>query len=138
MIVTDKYGKRVTRPNGIMLDGDTIRVPMTMMDSQNPALVAAAALAHSVQKAEQFDMKQHPQNARYGTQDAKTLDARAARDARTAEAWKKPTSATSADQASAKEHVAVVGADAPLEKLQAARDAAVTARDKRLEQAYRR
>lgn len=137
MIVTDKYGKRVTRPNGILQDGDRMTVKLTMMDAADATLARAAAVAEAIRRAEAFDAGQHPQSNRYGTKNAKAEDARAARDARMVDAWKKPPSVLNGD-ASAKEQVAIVGANAPLDQLQAARDQAVAARDKRLENAWQR
>lgn len=162
MIVTDKNGQRVTRPNGVLEDGDTIRVPMSFMDAQNPDLVTAAALAGSVrrdvttlapqsaqEKARLDRIKrtgeawQQPpkigeliKTARKDT-DLTNLTPSEARAARTCDAWKKPTSVTDAT-ATAKEQVAIVGASAPLEQLHAAREAAVTARDRRTANAWRR
>jgi hypothetical protein len=134
--VIDKDGKRVRR-NGMLEDGDRIRVPMTLMDAQNPALVAAAALAGSVRRAEQFDMRLHPQTPRYGTTDAASHTAREARDARVRDAWKNPPSVTKND-ASALEQVAVVGPNASDAQLFAARDQAIANRDRRLETAWQR
>lgn len=130
--VTDKYGKRVTRPNGILQDGDRLNVKMTMMDATNPALMAAAALAGSIRRAEQFDMRHHPQTPRYGTTDAASVNAREARDTRMRDAWKNPPR----NDATAIEQVAVVGPSAPDEQLFAARDQAIANRDRRLEAAW--
>lgn len=134
--VTDKYGKRVTRADGILQDGDSIRVPMRMMDADNPGLANAMALAHSLRRVEQFDMKLHPQAARYGTTDAASHTAREARDQRMRDAWTIPASVTKGD--AILEQVAIVGPSAPTEQLFAARDQALANRDKRLESAWQR
>ncbi len=89
--VIDKYGRIIRRAgDGVTADGEGIRVHMTVMDAQNPALVAAAALAGSIRRVEAFDMSQHPQSSRYGTKDANAEDARVARDQRMGDAWKNP------------------------------------------------
>jgi hypothetical protein len=134
MIVTDKYGKRVER-NGILQDGDTLRVPIRLMDAENPGLANALALAQSRRRAEDFDMKLHPQTSRYGTTADAAHDARERRDARMVDAWKNPPSVTKGD-ATALETVKVVGPSAPVEQLIAARDQAHANRDKRLERAW--
>jgi hypothetical protein len=136
MEVTDKYGKRVTRPNGVLQDGDRLTVKMTMMDASNPALAHAAAVADAIRRAEAFDAGHHPQAARYGKTDAASHTAREARDAKMRDAWKNPPSVTKGD-ATAIEQVAIVGPSAPVEQLQAARDQVVANRDKRLEAAWR-
>lgn len=130
--VIDKHGKRVRR-DGILQDGDMLSTRMTMMDTTPVGLSAAAALAGAVKRVEQFDMKQHPQAQRYGTRDAASESAREARDAKVRDAWKQPTTT----DATATEKVAVVGAPAPVEQLNAARAAAVAARDKRTSEAWR-
>lgn len=133
--VTDKYGKRVTRPNGILEDGDRLTVKMNMMDAANGALVEAAARANAIRRSEQFDMRQHPQASRYGTRDAAAEDAREAREARMRDAWIAPPSVTT-NGATALEQVAVVGPNASDAQLAAARDQAIANRDRRLEAAW--
>ena len=136
-VITDKYGKRVTRPDGVLQDGDTMRVKLSLMDAQNPGLAAAAALADSVRRSEVFDMKIHGQTARYGTTADASVSAREARDQRLRDAWAKPPPVVmTGNEGTASERVAVVGPNAPKEQLFAARDAAVAARDKRLESAW--
>lgn len=150
--VIDRNGKRVTRPDGVLQDGDRIRVRMSMMDSQNPALMAAAALAGSIRRAEQFDVLHRPgivgsSSGVYVSRDsARATDAgayeagdkaREARDAKMRDAWKNPPSVTKGD-AMAIEQVAVVGPSAPKEQLFAARDQAIANRNKRLEAAWQR
>ena len=131
MEVIDKYGKRVRR-SGIAQDGDTVTVPMRMMDAVDPGLAAAAALADAVRRNEQFDARGH----RPGF--VGEPDNTSARDAyfnRMNDAWKSPPSVT-AGNATALETVAVVGRDAPDEQLFAARDQAQANRDKRLAAAW--
>ena len=97
------------RLDGILQDGDTLRVPLRLMDAGNPALAQAAASADAIRRAEQFDMAQHPQSNRYGTRDQAAENAREARDARMRDVWKHSPSVTKND-ATAIEQVAVVGA----------------------------
>jgi hypothetical protein len=138
--VIDKHGKRVRR-SGILEDGDRVRVPMTMMDAENPALADAMALARSIARNEQFDARAYQPNYRGGVFDqaeqAKRDSVRDAYIARTGDAWKKPPSVTQGD-ATALEQVAIVGPSAPVAQLQAARDQAISNRDKRLEAAWQR
>lgn len=179
MEVYDKLGNRVTRHNGVLQDGDRLRVTMNMMDAQKPALVAAAALADTVRRNELFDsLKGHPQANRYGQRDVTTLAALSEadkariernkkmgeawkqeqplapsikvagrdetlspaeqRDARLRDQWKTPTSPMIDNTASPKEIVAAKGPhSATLDQLHAAREATVTARDKRLQEAWK-
>lgn len=137
--VTDKNGKRVTRPDGVLQDGDRLTVKMTMMDAANPALVHAAAVADAIKRAEAFDASHgvghRPGYSTHDAGDAGTT-ARHARDARMRDAWKNPPSVTKND-ATAIEQVVVVGPSAPKEQLFAARDQALSNRDRRLEAAWR-
>ncbi len=161
--VTDKYGRRVRRnKDDVVKDGELLRVPMVMMDEQartmrdaaaqlenhqlsafadavngGMSLADAVAKAKGIRRVEQFDMKQHPQAARYGTRDEASEAARQKRDARVCDAWKNPPSVTKGD-ATPLEQVQLVGPSAPTEQLLAARDQAVANRDKRLENAWQR
>jgi hypothetical protein len=134
--VFDRNGKRVTR-NGVLQDGDRLVARMNMMDAVDPGLVAAAALADAVKRNEQFDARGH----RPGYVIDRPADADTARDqyhARTIDAWKTPPSATVADGTlTAIEKVAIVGPTAGNETLFAARDKAVSDRDKRISEAWR-
>jgi hypothetical protein len=136
--VTDKLGRRVTRADGILQDGDRCTVPIRLMDSANPALVEAAARAEAAKRIEQFDASHGAgHKPGYATQDAGSagLTAREARDATMRDAWKNPPSVTTND-ATAIEQVAVVGSNAPDAQLLAARDQAIANRDKRTEAAW--
>jgi hypothetical protein len=140
--VTDKLGRRVTRANGILQDGDRLAVPMRIMDSANSALLEAAARAEAARRIEQFDAS-HGVGHRpgYAAQDAGNsgFTAREARDAAMRDAWKNPSAVIvedKADKPDANKPVAVVPPTAPKEQLAAARDAVVAARDKRLEAAW--
>jgi hypothetical protein len=135
--VYDRDGKRVRR-DGILQDGDRMVTKMLLMDAANPALADAVARAEAVKRALAFDAsKGVSHKPGYSTQDAGTsgLDARLQRDARLVDAWREPPSVTKND-ATALEQVAVVGRDAPDAQLFAARDAAVAARDMRLERSW--
>jgi hypothetical protein len=59
--VIDRNGRFVRRTkgdgNGIVQDGEGIRVPLKLMDNADPALVAATALADSVRRVEAFDAR---------------------------------------------------------------------------------
>jgi hypothetical protein len=137
--ILDKYGKRVTRPNGVLQDGDTYRVPMRMMDAVDPGLAAAAALADAVRRNEQFDAS-HAAGHKpgYSTQDAGDagVTAREARDAKMLDAWKNPPSVTTGDAPVNEQIAVIVGPTAPVEQLQAARDKVIAQRDKQLEAAW--
>lgn len=135
MIVTDKYGNRVTRANGVLQDGDRMTVKINMMDGIDPTLAKAAAAAEAARRVEAFDAGLHPQAARYGKTADSSHDARERRDARMIDAWKNPPSVAKGD-ATALETVKVVGPSAPVEQLIAARDQAHANRDKRLERAW--
>ena len=132
--VIDRSGKRVRR-DGVLQDGDRLVVRMPMMDAAIPGFAAAAALADTVKRIEQFDARNHRPG--FATCDAatsatieKALDDR---DKRLSEAWKTPTSS----DATTIETAAVLGVDAPKETLFAARDQAVADRDKRTSEAWR-
>lgn len=136
MEVIDKLGRRVTRSNGVLQDGDTYRVPMRLMDAQNPALVAAASLADAVRRNEAFDARGHRPGP-VATQDAYAAGdaAREARDALVRDAWRSPPPVI--DEAKPNHPAAVVPSTASSEQLLAARDAAVSERDRRIEAAWR-
>lgn len=133
--VIDRYGKRVRR-DGTLQDGDRMTVPMRMMDAQNPALVAAAALADTVRRNEQFDARHRPgfattpQDA-YAAGDA----AREARDASIRDAWRNP--APVIDTAKPSEPAALVPVTAPNAQLFAARAQAIADRDRRVQAAWK-
>ncbi len=134
--VIDRNGKRVRR-DGILEDGDRMVVKMSMMDAANPALVAAAALADSVRRNEEFDARGH----RPGFVLDRPSDADAAREqyhARTRDAFKAPPATTLGDTAgTSPEKAAILEPHAPNEVLFAARDKAVADRDKRTSEAWR-
>src|SRR5690348_14714250 len=101
MEVIDKYGRRVQR-NGIIEDGDMLRVPMRLMDAQDPGLAAAAALADAVKRNEAFDARGHrPGFVVPQSQDAYAASdtARDARDARMRDAWRNPAPVTPIEKA---------------------------------------
>lgn len=150
--VIDRNGKRVTRPNGILQDGDRLTVKLTMMDAQNPMLAQAAAAAEAIRRAELFDVLHRPgivgsSSGVYVSRDSARATnagayeagdkARQARDAKMRDAWKNPPSVQNND-ATALEQVAIVGPSAPKEQLFAARDQAIANRNKRLEAAWQR
>lgn len=135
--VTDKLGRRVKRPDGMLQDGDRIAVPMRIMDSANLALIEAAARADAAKRIEAFD-KSHGVGYKpgYSTQDAGNagFTAREAYRDRLHDAWKNPPALVVEDKAV--KPATVVPPTAPKEQLAAARDAVVAARDKRLEAAW--
>jgi hypothetical protein len=135
--VTDKLGRRVTRADGILQDGDRLAVPIRMMDSANPALAEAAARAEAAKRIEQFDASHGAgHKPGYSTQDAGVagFTAREERDAKTRDAWKNPPAVLVEDKAD--ESAAVVSPTASNEQLLAARDQAIANRDKRTEAAW--
>jgi hypothetical protein len=134
--VIDRNGKRVTR-NGILQDDDRLVVKMTMMDAANPALVAAAALADSIKRAEAFDARGHRPGF-LQTQDAGNAGetTREQRDKRTCDAWKNPTPVLYTDKA--RKNAAYVPPTASNEALFAARDQAIIHREERLRDAWMR
>jgi hypothetical protein len=135
--VTDKLGRRVTRSDGILQDGDRLAVPMRIMDSANPALAEAAARADAARRIEQFDASHGAgHKPGYATQDAGNagFTAREAYRDRLNDAWKNPAPVTVEDKAD--KPAAVVPPTASNEQLVAARDAIVAARDKRTEAAW--
>ena len=133
--VTDKYGKRVTRANGVLQDGDVLRVPMRLMDARDPGLAAAAALADAVRRNEAFDAARghRPGFVMPQAQDAYAAGeaARDARDARLRDAYKSPPSVTPLEKAATIEPTAT-RADAA-----AVRDAVIADRDRRTSEAWR-
>jgi hypothetical protein len=134
--VIDKHGKRVTRVNGVLQDGDSIRVRMNLMDAANPALAHAAAVADALKRAEAFDARQHRPGF-VATQDAYDAGdaAREARDALVRDAWRKP--APVIDEAKPIQPAAIVPPTASKEQLFAAADQAAAERDRRLESAWK-
>lgn len=140
--IIDRNGKRVTRGNGVLQDGDKLVTRMQFMDAADPRLVAAAALADSVRRNEQFDARGHRPGYATQSHDAATTTAidKALddRNTRLTNAWKTPPSATAVDSAiTASEKVAVVGPTADNATLFAARDKVVADRDKRTSEAWR-
>lgn len=135
MEVTDKYGKRVRR-DGVLQDGDRMTVPMRMMDAANPALAAAAALADTVRRNEQFDARGHRPGFVGGSDVYDAADkAREARDAGVRDAWRNPPAVVVEDKTA--NPAAIVPPTASNEQLFAARDQAVSDRDKRISEAWR-
>jgi hypothetical protein len=139
--VIDRNGKHVTRANGVVHDGDRVVVKMNMMDAANPALIAAAALADSVRRNEQFDARGHRPG--YVTRDAASATSieKILTDRETAltNAWRQPPSVTVEDSnITPVEKVAVVGPSAGNDALFAARDKVVRDRDRQLEDAWRK
>lgn len=135
--VTDKLGRRVTRADGILQDGDRLAVPIRMMDSANPALAEAAARAEAAKRIEQFDASHGAgHKPGYATQDAGVtgFTAREARDANMRDAWKNPPAVLVEDKAD--KPAAVVPPTASNEQMVAARDQAIANRDKRTEAAW--
>jgi hypothetical protein len=131
--VTDKYGKRVTRPDGILQDGDMARVSMRMMDAVDPGLAAATALADAVRRNEQFDARGH-RPGYIGKPD--DTSARDAYFARTADCWREPPALDDA----AKNIVKDANLDpqkSSVEDLKSARDRAVSDRDVRNRDAWK-
>jgi hypothetical protein len=107
------------------------------MDAQNPALLAAAALADAVRRNEAFDARGHRPGFAATTQDAYASGdaARESRDARLRDAWRNPVPVL--DEAKPKQPAAIVPPTASNEQLFAARDQAVADRDRRLESAWK-
>lgn len=138
--IIDRYGKRVTRSNGVLQDGDFLRVKLTMLDASDPRLVAAAMLADAVKRNEQFDARNHRPG--YATRDAASTASvekvLADRDARLTDAWKTPPSVLVAgSDITPVEKVAIVGPAAGNEALFAARDKVISDRDRRTEEAWK-
>jgi hypothetical protein len=133
--VLDRNGKRVRR-DGIVQDGDMVRVPMQMMDAGDPRLIAAAALADAVKRNEQFDARGHRPGYAVPVSDAAAETARDRYHARTVDAWKNPPPVL-ADAGTSTEKVAIVGPSAGNDALFAARDKAVANRDKRTSEAWK-
>jgi hypothetical protein len=133
--VIDRNGKRVRR-DGVLQDGDTLRVPLRLVDGADPALTAlaaAASLADAVKRNEQFDARGHRPG--YATQVAST-DGATARDqyhARNRDAWRNPPPVVD-QKPNAPDPVLPTASN---EQLFAARDMAVTERDRRLESAWK-
>lgn len=135
--VIDRNGKRARR-NGILEDGDSLVVKMTMMDAANPALVAGAALAAAVKRNEQFDARGHRPG--FGTHDA-SADGGTARDqyhARNRDAWRNPPpllDETKDHKPEAPAAVRPTGSNNA--ELRKAADAVIANRDKRMSEAWR-
>lgn len=140
--VIDHYGRVVRRTkvdgNGIVADGEGVRVRMTMMDAANPALAHAAAVADAIKRAEAFDASRGVgHRPGYSTQDAGDAGekAREARDAKMRDAWRNP--APVLDAAKPQQHAALVPPTASHADLFKARDQAAQDRDRRLESAWK-
>lgn len=115
--VVDRLGHKVTRPNGVLQDGDKLSVPVRMMDSSP-------------------DFRGHkPGFAISDAYDAADR-ARVARDAKLIDRWKNAPPVATVEKQQDRVAPVTVNASAPLAELQAARDAAVAQRDKRLESAW--
>jgi hypothetical protein len=154
--VIDKYGKRVRR-NGILEDGDCIRVPMTLMDAANSlalrdasaqleshqlsafadavnggmSLADAIAKAKGLKRIEQFDARGHRPGP-LTTINSASAAAHAARDARISDAWR--TAPPVGDEEKARLPVSPTASHA---ELYAARDQAANDRDRRTENAWK-
>lgn len=133
--VIDRLGRKVMRPNGVLQDGDKLSVPVRMMDSANAELLAAANLADQARRNEAFDARGHRPGyaAPHDAGDA----AREARDQRMRDRWKTAPPVATADNKTTDHKPVVIEPTAPLAELQAARDQAISSRDKRLETAWR-
>lgn len=134
--VIDRNGRRVRR-NGVLEDGDSMVVKMTMMDGANPALAAGAALAAAVKRNEQFDARGHRPG--FGTQDA-SADSGTARDqyrARTRDAWRRdpPVLVVTTDHKPEAPTVRPTGSNNA--ELRTAADAVIANRDKRMSELWR-
>jgi hypothetical protein len=129
--VIDKYGQviRRTKDNGIVADGEGVRVRLSLMDAANPGLIAAAALADSIKRNEAFDARGHRPGF-LPMHDAAASDAaREARDARVCDSWRNPPAV--ADQSQQQTTPAATTTS------NLTRDELVAQRDKRLENAWR-
>lgn len=93
--VIDRHGKRVRR-DGILQDGDRMVARMNMMDDMPPEFHAAVALADSIRRNEQFDVRGHRPGF-VGEPD--DMSARDAYFTRTTDAWKNPPAMTEQDKA---------------------------------------
>ena len=102
IMVRDRAGNIIRRPDGLLLDGDVVHIPITLMDSAAGTLrltdaqraVAQEgirqALAHHAARGGQVQDTGMPS---FGLTDAERDAAQGARDARTAflgDAWKSP------------------------------------------------
>lgn len=131
--VIDKHGKP-TRRRGIMQDGDVLRVPIRLMDHGNPALMAAMAEAQAVKRIEQFDAA-HSVGHRpgFGMLDAAATNERELlrdeRNAKLANAWRKPPPAPTLDQPGPE--------PSPTSSGTFTKDELIARRDQRLENAWR-
>jgi hypothetical protein len=138
--VIDRNGRNVTRPNGIIQDGDRLVVKMNMMDAADPRLVAAASLADAVRRNEIFDARGHQPGslARDAATTATIHQALDERDARLTNAWKNPTPVVAADTAvKPADKGPSIDPSAGNDALFAARDKAVADRDRRIEDAWK-
>lgn len=113
-------------------------VRMNMMDAANSALEAAAALADSIKRNEQFDARGHrPGFVLDRASDADT--AREQRDARLRDSWKTPPAAITEDVALMPvEKAAIVDPTGTNNaELRKAADAVIANRDRRISEAWR-
>jgi hypothetical protein len=166
--VIDRYGRRVRRTkgdDGIVADGQGVRVPLTLMDATNSlalrdasaqledhqlsafaeavnggmSLADAIAKAKGIKRIEQFDARGHRPGfiTQQDVHDAYKAgdDAREARDARVRDAYKNPAAVL--DAAKPQKHVALVPPTASHAELFKARDQAAADRDRRLETAWK-
>ncbi len=140
--VIDRNGRNVTRPNGIMQDGDTLVVKLNMMDAADPRLVAAASLADAVRRNEQFDaLRGHrpgfiARDAATTTSIHQALDER---DAALVNAWRNPAPVVAADTTiKPADKGPSIDPSAGNDALFAARDQAIAERDRRIEDAYKK
>jgi hypothetical protein len=131
--VYDRDGKRVTRPNGILQDGDMARVPMRMMDAVDPGLAAATALADAVRRNEQFDARGHRPGFIGKPDDTSARDAYFTR---ANDAWKSPPALDDKTKNVIKD-ANLDPQTSPTEDLKAARDRAVSDRDARTQAAWK-
>lgn len=142
--VIDRNGNRVVRHNGILQDGDSMRVPVKLMDNappRDPRLAAAIAEANAAKRMEAFDARHHRPG--YGITDAKAAQTsdqlRAQRDARMNAAWKTPAQPPidPQDWTQTMQHRPPAPAPTRTDGTPPSHDALIEARDRRLEEAYK-
>jgi hypothetical protein len=136
--VIDKLGRKVMRPNGVLQDGDRMSVSIRMMDS-NPDLLHAANLADQARRNEAFDARGVQHRPGFAMSDVydSADKARVARDQRLQDRWKTAPHVATMTIEKQDHKPAIIEPTAPLAELQAAREHAVSSRDKRLENAWR-
>jgi hypothetical protein len=132
--VIDKSGERVTRHNGILADGDHLRVPLKMMDGLpkgNPVLLASIAAADNLRRTETFDARHHVPGFRLPDEALITAadKARDARIKRTGDAWRSPPPVI--DQQTIKPNIPARTDTPPTS------DELVAARDRRVSEAWK-